>query len=89
MHKKIKNLFYEKLTFEKLMQAHYRARKHKIYKIEVINYEIHLENNITNLLNNLKNNTYHLGNYFVFKVFDPKEREIKARNWRSFGRFIL
>ena len=72
MPKKIKNLFLEKLTFEKMLQAHYRAKQHKTYKTEVIQYELNLENNITNLVNNLKDGTYHLGKYFTFKIFEPK-----------------
>ena len=83
MYKKIKNLFDEKLTFEKMIQAHYRARNHKTYKPEVINFELNLENNIINLVNNLKNKTYHLGKYYTFKVFDPKERVIKALPYKD------
>ena len=49
MPKKIKNCFYKNLTFEKLMAAHKRARQHKVYKDEIINFEFNLENNITNL----------------------------------------
>ena len=60
------------------MQAHQRARQHKTYKDEVIKFEINLENNIVNLLNNIKNKTYHLGKYHSFKVYEPKERVIKA-----------
>lgn len=78
MPKKIKNCFYKSLTFEKFMQAHYRARNHKAYKPEVIKFEINLENNITNLLNRVKNHTYHLGNYYSFIIYEPKKREIKA-----------
>lgn len=78
MPKKIKNCFDKNLTFEKLMQAHERARIHKTYKNEVIKFELNLENNITNLLNNIKNNTYHLGNYYTFKIYEPKERIINA-----------
>ncbi len=83
MHKKIKNVFNEKLTFEKLIQAHYRARNHKTYKAEVIKYELNLENNIINLINNLRNKTYRLGKYFTFKVYDPKERDIKALPYKD------
>lgn len=83
MPKKIKNMFDEKLTFEKMLQAHYRAKQHKTYKNEVINYEINLENNITNLINNLKNGTYRLGKYFTFKLYEPKERVIKALPYRD------
>ena len=31
MPKKIKNVFYKNLTFKKLLDAHYRARKNKAY----------------------------------------------------------
>ena len=78
MSKKIINSFYENLTFEKLLQAHYRAKKHKCYKPEIIKFEMNLEHNILNLLNNIKNGKYKCGNYFCFKVYDPKERTIKA-----------
>ncbi len=78
MPKKIKNCFYEKLTFEKLMQAHKRARVHKAYKSEIITFEFNLENNITNLLNNIKNKKYHLGKYHEFVIYEPKQRTIKA-----------
>ena len=57
MPKKIKNLFLKKLTFEKMMEAHHRAKQNKTYKSEVINYELNLENNIVNLINNLNLNT--------------------------------
>lgn len=83
MYKKIKNLYFENLTFEKLLQAHQRARKHKAYKSEVIKYEINLENNLVNLMNNLKNGTYRLGKYFTFKVYEPKERYIQALPYKD------
>lgn len=78
MPKKIKNCFYKSLTFDKLIAAHKRARKHKAYKNEIIEFEFNLENNITNLLNNIKNKKYRLGKYREFKVYEPKERIIKA-----------
>ncbi len=78
MPKKIKNCFYKNLTFGKLLEAHYRSRKHKGYHDEVIQFEMNLENNISNLLNKITNNTYHLGKYYSFKIYEPKERIIKA-----------
>ncbi len=83
MPKKIKKEFYKKLTFEKLLQAHKRARKHKAYKNEVIKFEMNLENNLINLMNELRNGTYHIGKYFTFKVYEPKERDIKALPYRD------
>ena len=83
MPKKIKNLFYKNLTFDKLYQAHLRARNHKTYKNEVISFEFNLENNITNLLRNLQNGTYKLGKYFVFTIYEPKERKIQALPYKD------
>lgn len=78
MPKKIRNCFYKNLTFEKLMEAHKRARKHKSYRKDVILFEIDLENNIVNLLNKIKNGTYRLGNYKSFLIYEPKERTIES-----------
>lgn len=83
MPKTIKNCFNEKLTFQKLMEAHSRARKHKTYKNEIINFELNLENNITNLLNNIKNDKYRIGKYFQFKIYEPKERIINALPYKD------
>lgn len=78
MPKKIKNVFIENLTFQKLLEAHYRAKKQKAKKKEVILFEMNLENNITNILNSIKNNTFHFGKYHSFSVYEPKERVIQA-----------
>ncbi len=83
MPKKIKNCFYQKLTFENLLSAHKRSRKSKGYRNEVIQFEINLENNLMNLLNQIRNHTYHLGNYFEFTIYEPKERTIKALPYRD------
>ena len=48
MCKKIRNVFFKNLTFEKLLSAHYRAKKNKAYKKDVITFEMNLENNIIN-----------------------------------------
>ena len=66
MPKTIKKCFYKNLTFEKLMEAHKRAKKHKVYKKEVIEFEFNLEKNLINLMNNIKNKKYHLENYHEF-----------------------
>ena len=78
MPKKIKKCFYKNLTFQKLIEAHYRARKSKKYKNEIIGFELSLETNITNLLNIIKNHRYCPGEYRVFTIKEPKERIIKA-----------
>ncbi|MFG6320020.1 MAG: reverse transcriptase/maturase family protein [Clostridia bacterium] len=78
MSKTIKNSFKNALTFEKFIQAHQRAKKNKSYKKDVIMYELNLENNIINLMQKIKTNTYRVGKYYAFKVFEPKERIIHA-----------
>ncbi len=78
MPKTIKNCFYKNLTFKKLLDAHNRAKKHKSYKTEVIKFEISLENNLTNLLNNIRNKKYSLGKYKTFIIYEPKERSIMS-----------
>ena len=78
MPKKIRNCFYKELTFSKMLLAHKRARKNKAYKREVILFEMNLENNIINLMNNIKTGKYRLGEYRTFKIYEPKERTIKA-----------
>lgn len=83
MSKTIKNCFYKNLTFEKMLEAHYRARQHKIYKNEVISFELNLENNLINVINSIKNGTYRLGNYFTFTIYEPKKRLIKALPYRD------
>ncbi len=76
--KKIKKCFDEYLTFERMLKAHYRAKKHKAYKDEVILFEINLENNICNLVNNIRLGRYVVGKYRAFKVYEPKERVIRC-----------
>lgn len=83
MPKTIKNCFYQNLTFDKILSAHMRARKHKTYKNEVIKFEFNLENNLINLMNNIKDKNYRMGKYFTFKVYEPKERIIQALPYRD------
>lgn len=78
MPKKIKNCFYKNITFEKLLEAHNRAKKGKRFKNEIIGFELALETNIINLQNIIKNNNYVPGKYRVFTIYEPKERIIKA-----------
>lgn len=78
MSKTIKKSFYDKLTMEKLYEAHLRAKKNKTLKQEVLVYEMDLESNLYNLLRSIKNKTYKTGKYRVFTIYEPKERIIKS-----------
>ena len=50
MSKTIKRSFDKKLTFIKLMNAHYRAVIGKRNKVEILKFEEDLETNVANLL---------------------------------------
>lgn len=83
MPKTIRNCFYQKLTFEKMYDAYLRARLNKSLRREVMEFEENLETNLVNLILEIKNGTYKLGKYRVFKVYEPKERVIKALPFRD------
>ena len=44
---------------------------------------MNLENNLINLLRNLKEDTYKLGKYYSFRVYEPKERIIQALPYKD------
>lgn len=75
---KIKNCFDENLTFEKIIEAHERAKQGKLNRYEVLNFDLNLEFNIVNLVEQIKNGRYKIGAYRSFTVYEPKERIIKA-----------
>ena len=58
MPKKIKNVFFKSLTFQKFLEAHNRAKKNKMYKNEVLKFDLNLESNIISIINGIKNNTF-------------------------------
>lgn len=60
MPKKIKNVFFKSLTFQKFLEAHNRAKKNKMYKNEVLKFDLNLESNIISIINGIKNNTFKL-----------------------------
>ena len=78
MSKTIKYCFDDKLTYINLYNAYYRICKNKRNKDYILEYEIDLETNLTNLLNDLKDNKYKPGKYREFIIYEPKERIIKA-----------
>ena len=49
MPKKIKNVFFKSLTFQKFLEAHNRAKKNKMYKNEVLKFDLNLESTLYQL----------------------------------------
>ncbi len=61
-----------------MILAHERAKQGKLNRYEVLNFDLSLESNIVNLVENIRNNRYKMGAYRSFTVYEPKERVIKA-----------
>lgn len=83
MSKSIKKSFYKNLTYDKLLNAHFRASKLKNNKKEILQFNVDQETNIIKLIIELKNGTYKIGKYKTFIVHEPKERTIKCLPYRD------
>jgi len=74
----IRNQYDKHLTFDALLKAHERASKTKRNSKEVLRFEIDLESNLINVYKKLKNQTYEMGRYREFTIYEPKERIIRS-----------
>lgn len=63
--------------------AFYKARKGKRQNANVAAFEVNLEYELFQLLEELKKGSYRPGGYTTFKIFDPKERMISAAPFRD------
>ena len=77
----IRNQFDKKLTYEKLMQAHNFSKKGKVYRNEIILFNLKQEEYINWLYENIKNGRYKHGGYTVFYVTQPKLRKIEKSRY--------
>lgn len=73
-----KHLIEKICTTKNVVKAYKKARKCKRYRPTVLKFETDRELNLIRVIADLRNVTYHAGTYFVFKVFEPKERLIMA-----------
>lgn len=78
MSKTIKRCFDEKLTYINLYNAYYRICKNRRNKSYILKFELDLESNLVNILDELKNGYYKPGKYHEFIIYEPKERLIKS-----------
>jgi RNA-directed DNA polymerase len=74
--KRLGNLYEQICSVENLMLADTIARKGKQNQYSVKAHDIDRENNITKLHQSLINKTYKTSPYKIFKVFEPKERDV-------------
>jgi len=81
--KRYNNLFDQIISFENILRATQKARKGKRYKASTAYFEYNLEENIFNIINQLKSKTYKPGSYNDFYIYDPKKRMISAAPYRD------
>lgn len=74
--KRINNLYDRIISIENLRLADEKARKGKLHSYGVTHHDLNREANIIALHESLKNKTFRTSEYHVFKIYEPKEREI-------------
>lgn len=71
------------ITIEELYQAYYDCRKNKTNKESIIEFQMDLEKNLSDLFVELKTRTYKPSTSIVFVNLKPKPREVWAANFRD------
>jgi RNA-directed DNA polymerase len=71
------------ITFDEVVAAYYDCRRNKRNTAQQIRFEFHLEKNLWNLYEDLKNETYRPGSHIYFIITKPKPREVWAANFRD------
>lgn len=74
--KRINNLFEQIISIENLELADSKARKGKTRSFGVMKHDKNRKENILKLHEQLKSGTYKTSEYKIFKIYEPKEREI-------------
>lgn len=81
--KRAKNLFCKIHDIDNLYKAYLLARRSKRYRMEVLKFTERLPEELESIRNDIINKTYKVGEYKVFKVYEPKERNIMALPFRD------
>jgi retron-type reverse transcriptase len=74
--KRIGNLYEKIIDIDNLRLADEKARRGKLKSYGVKAHDKNRDANILKLHEMLKNKTFHTSKYHVFKIYEPKEREI-------------
>lgn len=83
MGKKHNNLLEQVASIDNLRKAYKKTSKGKRYTVGYLIFKEHEEENLLKLQKELLNNTYDRGEYYNFKVRDPKERIISSLPFRD------
>lgn len=81
--KPLKHIYEQIYDYENLYRAYLNARKNKRYRSEVMIFTDNLEENLLTLQNELIYQTYKVGRYWDFYVYEPKKRLIMALPFRD------
>lgn len=74
--KRINDLYDQIISLDNLRQADDKAQKGKSKQYGVLHHNKRKEENLLELHETLKNKTYKTSSYDVFKVYEPKERDV-------------
>ena len=74
--KRIGNIFPKVVEYENFLLADHNARKNKKHYKEIHNHDKNKEENLHKLQESVVTLTYKTSEYFIFKIYEPKEREI-------------
>lgn len=75
--------FEEAFSFHQLLCSHKRCRLSKQHKRQTISFELNLSQNLVELEKLLQTESYEVGKYVSFKIYEPKERVIEALSYRD------
>ena len=78
-----KNLFERIITFDNVLSAAHKAAKGKRENQSVLSYFSHLEDNLWQIIEELKSKTWQPGLYTTFNIYKPKPRQISAAPFRD------
>ena len=81
--KRTGNLYGKICDMDNLMLAEQQAGKGKRGRREIVRYREALAENIAELRRELVDGTYSTGKYEVFKIYDPKERDISKLPYKD------
>ena len=74
--KRVGDIFDKVISLENLRLADEKARKGKLHSYRVQLHDKNREANLLSLHESLKNGTFKTSKYHIFKIYEPKEREI-------------
>ncbi len=77
------NLFEQITDFNNLRTAYLKALKGKRFSNAALIFDLKTDENLYRIKNSLEKNTYKIGNYRQFKIYDPKERIITAASFED------